>query len=399
MKLAIISTFFRELVNQIKAETPGFEGLSFSDTRARLAAANYCPHAWAKAIAELGHETLVLPYDAPEFQAAWAREQSAAPADPEDQTVEILRHYKPDALIYNCHSGRLLHKTRAEITSLKSVCVLFATPITDRSVFQNADFCVSSNPQMVEALRAGGFADAFLIHHGYDPAIDAQLTPRPKNGQFLFAGSIVRRKDYHLERDQLLEMLVGKTPLQLYSRSYRFGVKDELKTWLKRAAYFGMKPLRAIPGAERLFRKHPLLEEFYDLKAYPRFPVNPKLKPRLHPPLFGAPLFQAMQDALIVLNNHLDSQPYACNMRMFEATGVGTCLLTDAKPNLGDLFEDGKEVVSWRTPEECAEKARWLLDHPEEAEAIGKAARARALKSHTIPMRAAELEQLFRERL
>lgn len=399
MKLAIISTFFRELVNNIAAETPGFGQLSFAETRAKLSSANYCPNAWAKAIEELGHETLVLPYDAPEFQAAWAREQAGAPADPEDQSVEILRQFKPDALIYNCHSGRLLKKIRAEISSLKTVCVLFATPITDRSVFENADFCVSSNPQMVDALKADGLNETYLIHHGYDPAIDAQLQPRPKTGQFLFAGSIVRRKDYHLERDRILELLVGKTPLQLYSRSYRYGAKDEMKTWLKRAAYFGMKPLRAIPGAESLFRKHPLLEEFYDLKAYPRFPVNPKLKPRLHPPLFGAPLFQAMQDALIVLNNHLDSQPYACNMRMFEATGVGTCLLTDRKPNLGELFEDGKEVVSWGSPEECAEKARWLLDHPKEAEAIGKAARARVLKSHLIPMRAAELEQLFRKRV
>ena len=34
------------------------------------------------------------------------------------------------------------------------------------------------------------------------------------------------------------------------------------------------------------------------------------------------------------------------NMRMFEATGMGSCLLNDYGSNLSELFEDGKEISS-----------------------------------------------------
>ena len=43
------------------------------------------------------------------------------------------------------------------------------------------------------------------------------------------------------------------------------------------------------------------------------------------------------------LNRHIDvAEGYANNMRLFEATGVGALLLTEAAPNLADLFEPGR---------------------------------------------------------
>ena len=39
--------------------------------------------------------------------------------------------------------------------------------------------------------------------------------------------------------------------------------------------------------------------------------------------------------------------------RLFEATGVGTFLLTDFKDNLQTLLEPNREVVAWRSVNEC----------------------------------------------
>ena len=56
----------------------------------------------------------------------------------------------------------------------------------------------------------------------------------------------------------------------------------------------------------------------------------------------------------MTLNHHIDvAEAYAGNLRLFEATGVGTLLVTDWKKNLHEMFEAGKEVVTYRTPEEC----------------------------------------------
>jgi spore maturation protein CgeB len=86
-------------------------------------------------------------------------------------------------------------------------------------------------------------------------------------------------------------------------------------------------------------------------------------------------------------------------MRLFEATGVGTCLLTDWTENLGELFEPEREVATFRDAKECVERIRWLLAHPEEREAIARAGQARTLRDHTYRHRAAGLDLLVRQAL
>ena len=42
-------------------------------------------------------------------------------------------------------------------------------------------------------------------------------------------------------------------------------------------------------------------------------------------------------------------------MRLYEATGVGTLLVTDYKDNLHEMFIPGKEVVVYRDADEAVE--------------------------------------------
>jgi spore maturation protein CgeB len=69
-------------------------------------------------------------------------------------------------------------------------------------------------------------------------------------------------------------------------------------------------------------------------------------------------------------------------------------LITDWKNNLGELFELGKEVVAYRSVEECAELIRHYLAHGEEREAIGRAAQARTLREHTYFHRMQEFVEI-----
>jgi spore maturation protein CgeB len=108
-------------------------------------------------------------------------------------------------------------------------------------------------------------------------------------------------------------------------------------------------------------------------------------------------MFQVLHDSKITLNTHADtSTRYASNMRLFETTGVGTCLLTDWKENLFELFEPDREVVAYCSAEDCVEKVRWLLNHPKEREAIAKAGQSRTLEAHTFSHRALQLDELLK---
>jgi spore maturation protein CgeB len=86
-------------------------------------------------------------------------------------------------------------------------------------------------------------------------------------------------------------------------------------------------------------------------------------------------------------------------MRLYEATGVGTLLLTDKKDNLGELFEIGKEVLAYESPEEAAELISHYLNHPAEAAAIAHAGQARTLSEHSYAARMGELLPILKAHL
>jgi hypothetical protein len=128
--------------------------------------------------------------------------------------------------------------------------------------------------------------------------------------------------------------------------------------------------------------------------------VNPKLVPYMEDGIYGLHMYETVRDAGITLNIHADSSDrYASNMRLFEVTGVGGCLLTDWKPNLGEMFSLDKEVVAYRSAAEAVEKARWLLGHPEARAAIANAGQARTLREHTFGHRAGRFHEIVKNAL
>ena len=100
--------------------------------------------------------------------------------------------------------------------------------------------------------------------------------------------------------------------------------------------------------------------------------------------------------ALAVLNvtrQSMADNGWSPPTRVFEATGAGACLVTDAWEGIEDFLEPGEEVL---TAEDGAEVARHAaaLD-PDRAGAIGAAARERVLAEHTYRQRAEQVEQVL----
>ncbi|MFN5891472.1 MAG: glycosyltransferase, partial [Dolichospermum sp.] len=209
-----------------------------------------------------------------------------------------------------------------------------------------------------------------------------------------FIGQIIRANQFHLHRDKILEELISHCDLRILSNSYNQSITQNIKSLLKITAYESVKKLSQLnifPGS---------LKKLTDLPSRPVMPVNSKLKPFVSPALFGLEMYQTLLNSKIVLNIHADSSPtHASNMRLFETTGVGACLLTDWKPNLPKLFEPDREVVTDRSVEECLEKVNWLLENPKEIELIAIAGQERTIKDHCFEQRAIQLDQIIRKEL
>lgn len=74
---------------------------------------------------------------------------------------------------------------------------------------------------------------------------------------------------------------------------------------------------------------------------------------------------------------------YSLKMRDFDGPMSGSLYLTHDNLDLYDLYQVGKEIITYRTPEECAEKVKYYLTHPEEREFIAENGRVRAVQDHT----------------
>jgi spore maturation protein CgeB len=115
---------------------------------------------------------------------------------------------------------------------------------------------------------------------------------------------------------------------------------------------------------------------------------------------WGLDMYEILARSMITLNGHEDvADGYAANMRLFEATGVCTMLLTDERHDLSRFFEPGREVVTYADTDELVEKARFYLQHDDERQAIAAAGQARTLREHTYRERIGELASMLEARL
>ena len=79
------------------------------------------------------------------------------------------------------------------------------------------------------------------------------------------------------------------------------------------------------------------------------------------------------------------------SMRPFELGMIGAAMVANPYDGIELWYEPDKEIIVVNSGEEALERYRYLLSHDTEREALGHAARERALKQHTFQHRAREL--------
>ena len=139
----------------------------------------------------------------------------------------------------------------------------------------------------------------------------------------------------------------------------------------------------------------PLLVEFAkkfsSFRIYGNFPNSVLRKSNLiknyHGEVWGKSMFEVLSNSKIVINRHSQvSGEYANNMRMFEVTGVGSLLLTEAKLNLDYYFSSPTEVATYTNPTEATNKSKQLLQDGHILREITKKGQIRTLNNHTYEL-------------
>ncbi|HEX8282419.1 MAG TPA: glycosyltransferase [Pyrinomonadaceae bacterium] len=394
MRLLKIGVYYPTYLEQFYARRPGLAAEPYAAQHAALIADCFgSSDFWTRALSRLGYETCDLVANAEPLQKAWAAERGLA-FDEAGWLFRIteaqVRDFRPDVLLvadYSTVTADFLRRLREACPSLRLVLGWCGAPYHDGSVFRECDVVLSCVPELVEHFREEGHRSRH-VNHAFEPRVLEKLgAPTEPAADFVFLGSVIKSDRFHLEREKILLRLVEETGLQIWSET---GPRPTPRR---------LSRLPLVGGVAR--RAARLLRGGARAAAPPPSPfVDARIARRARPPLFGLEMFRQLRDSRVALNTHIDISPVnASNMRLFEATGVGACLLTDWKANLHELFEPDAEVVAYRDADECVERVKYLLGHDDARRRIAAAGQRRTLRDHTFAARAALIDAVVREEL
>jgi len=111
---------------------------------------------------------------------------------------------------------------------------------------------------------------------------------------------------------------------------------------------------------------------------------------------FGLDMYRLLAQSRVTLNYHIDcAGPYSGNIRMFEATGMGTCLITNESPHNSELFKLGKEIMTFKNKEDLLYKLKNTNFKSSEIAKISEAGQKRTLQSHSIEKMFESIKDIF----
>jgi len=309
------------------------------------------------------------------LQKQWAKEHCVSYSE-DNWFYEILdaqiSEFKPDIFFTNEFQIKSEYKStiKKRHPSIKLVIGWDGILRNDISLFQGCDIVLSCVQDSVDYYNANGFKGYYFIF-GFEPEILKRIIIREPLYDSTFVGSLYSWG--HTQRLRLMADLSKNVPFKIWASS--FAPTDKKDYYLEQLSRIRRGKFRDMLDVSRI-RK-----------------VN-------QGEAFGLKMYQILADSKITINSHIDfAGNKAANIRLFEATGVGTCLLTDWKENLSDFFEIDKEIVAFKSIDECIEKVKYLLEHDSERQAIVKAGQERTLRDYNLEKRFSKFAEFLEKNI
>jgi hypothetical protein len=351
VRILIVDTCYPAFLAAHYARNPGLESRSYAEQwRALMDTYFGTADSYSHHLRALGHEAHEVVANCAPLQETWAGEhglrlsQFALPPHGREEQIVLAqaRDFGPDVV----YVQNLTYLSRRTLRRLKKIAGLVVGQIASEppatAKLQSFDLILTSFPHFVERFRKLGVASEYL-RIGFDERVLDRLIeePREQHGA-VFVGALNRTQ--HRSGNSLLEHAARRVPI----------------------AFWG-----------------------YNTDGWP---ADSPIRKQYRGEAWGLDMFRVLHGSRLALNRHIDvAGDNANNLRLYEATGVGALLVTDAKRNLGELFEQGREVVTYENGDELVERVRYYLEHDDERQAIARAGQARTLREHTYAQRMEEL--------
>jgi spore maturation protein CgeB len=359
MRVLIVDSAYPRFLESLYASKPGLAERSYAEQwRALMDSFFGTADAYSHFLAPLGHPATELVVNCRPLQTAWAREHRLSQRRfglplgrrrGDEIVLSQVDEFEPD-VVYSQNLSMLgtqtLHKIRRRGILLVGQ---IATSLPSEARLRCFDLIVSSFPHYVERLAERAMDTEFL-RLAFDPRVLDVLGRVKPTLDVTFVGALGSSQWTH-----------------------------------------------SMPVLERAARRMPI--EFFGYKTE-EWPPSSPIRQRYNGEAWGLDMYRALASSRVTLNRHTDpAEDHANNMRLYEATGVGALVLTDAKIDLHELFEPGRELVTYENEDELVERAQYLLGHEDERAAVARAGQERTLREHTWERRMRELADALLRRL
>jgi hypothetical protein len=308
-------------------------------------------------LGEMGHEVSILVTNARPAQEAWAREQGL-PFDDRawrfETPREQVRRFAPDVLLIGSMFPYYGEYLRSLASHARKTVAWIGVPTVPGTDLRGIDLIVSSHENFLREFRARGLRAERLLPAFEPRVLESLPANQPRDIPASFVGSLTWA---HRSRIALLRQVADSVPIQLHVSFPRVTWKSLARPMFL-PAYLASRPLLA----------------------------------QSRGPVFGQEMYAILARSRLSVNVHIEgAQGLAGNMRMFEATGVGSLLLTESASNLAELFEPETEVVPYDSGDDLVRRMRFLLENEPERARIAAAGQQRTLRDHSSLRRAERL--------
>ena len=360
MKIQFLTTYYPPFLKSFYSQNPDFYSLSYSKMLERLLSEHFADTgALHEQMLQQGYDSFLIIANAEPLQKKWAKENKIIYSESNWQkeiAFAQIKTFTPDVFYIESvfdYFGSFLSEVKVYC---KNVVSWISTPFNDSLKLNDIDLILSSTPDFVSNFRKMGIMSEYML-----PAFDSRILNKidcnsKKDISLSFVGGW---SDVHVNRKKALKFLVEQTSIQLWG--YGFRRKQYSKKNIK----------------------------YYTSKL---FPEKDPIVDACRGEVWGLEMYKILQRSLITFNIHESLlKGRVGNMRMFEATGVGTMILNDNGTNLSEIFVPGKEIEVYNSLDEAVEKISYYINHPEKAVEIGKNAQIRTIADYTYEKFAIQL--------
>lgn len=368
-----VSSFYSQVLSELYSKNPDLASQSYDKQyRATMDTLFGWADFWKLNLDKLEKfETIEIVANNEFLQKAWAKENNIY-FSKDNWLLEILeaqiKYYQPEILFLQdrtIFTNSFLSKVKKLNPCIKLLIGWDGLLHNNIDFYKEYDLILVPLRDTAEYYQKNGKL-TYLFLFGFETSILEKIRKdtQPKY-DVSFVGSIIYQKEYHTERFNTLGYISGKIDLNLWASG--FPTRADRKMW-QPFRYAQRQRLRQRKWKEWLY--------LWRLGA-----INQGA-------LFGREMYQTLSDSKITLNTHVDvAGKFAGNMRLYEATGLGTCLLTDWKENLHEFFKLEEELVTYKTSQEAVDKIRYLLKNESERQKIAQAGQKRVMRDYSFEKR------------